>query len=206
MVTMEARLASALRSAEPAISVTGAMRHEQTHVNDLWFFDSDAGPLVAKLRRVPEEDPEQLRAYARSMSRLRDEGFPTPELLLLQDECDALDGRQFSVLRYAPGSVAAGNVRALSAASKARFFRDLGRTIGRLHAIELPRTTVWRDDAGGGHTNWLEVVLASLDEARGELTGILGEERGMIDNAAEQIGRDAVILLPTSHGAEPRPS
>jgi aminoglycoside phosphotransferase (APT) family kinase protein len=202
MVGMEARLASVLVGGEPSITVIGAMRYERAYANDLWFFDSDAGPLVAKLRRIPEEDPEQLRAYARSMDRLRDAGFPTPELLLLEDESDALDGRQFSVLRYAPGEVAAANVRTLSESSRARFFHDLGRTIGRLHAIDLPRSTGWRDDAGIAHPGWPEVVAAGLDDVRAELADLTGEERRMIDIAAKRIERDAASLLPAV--VEPR--
>ncbi len=196
MVGLEARLRMVLADADPAITVTGPLRHLKGYLNDLWFFDSDVGRLVAKLRPVPEEDPEQLRTYVGTMRLLRETGFPTPELMIFDESCAALDGRQFSVLRYAPGTVAAEALGGLSGTARATYFRDLGRTIGRLHEIDLPPTTVWRDDTGRAHAGWLEVVQSSLDEARGELTGLSGEQRRLIDTAAGRIERDAAIILP----------
>lgn len=99
MAVDESALATALAGAGPAISLRGRPRRLAGYANEVWFCDSDAGPVVAKVRLIPEEDPEQLATYLRTMELLRGYDVATPELLVFEESCTALGGRQFSVLR-----------------------------------------------------------------------------------------------------------
>lgn len=196
MAVSGVKLQTALAGLQPPITVIGDMRHVPGYANDLWFLDSSAGPVVVKIRRIPEEDPEQIRTYARSMALLEDEGFPTPDLLVMDEACAALDGRQLCILRHCDGVVAAEHLARASHSTQATLFRELGRTIGQLHSVDLPPDTVWRDDRGEEHADWLAVVMSSLDEARSELAGrITGEPDQMINTAVQRIEHEAPRIL-----------
>ncbi|GAB3764238.1 phosphotransferase family protein [Microlunatus parietis] len=195
MAVDEASLVAALAGASPAITLRGRPRRLAGYANEIWFCDSDAGPVVAKVRLIPEEDPEQLATYVHTMDLLRRQGFPTPELLVFEESCAALDGRQFSVLRHADGAEASALLGRIPAAARVELLREFGRIIGRLHAIELPAGTVWRDDTGQAHPGWPEVFRAALDEVLAELTWLDGDERRLVDAATVRIEREAPALL-----------
>ena len=176
------------------ISVLGEMRHVSGYANDIWFFDSNLGRVVAKVRNFPEEDPEQIRTYVATMDLLRRERFPTPDLLVFEESCDELDCRQLSVLNHVAGISA--NEVASRGAVRPRVLQEFGRTVGRLHCIDLPVETVWRDDAGFVHDDWLGVVRSSIAEAEAELEGRLGDEFETVATAAMTIRKRAAELLP----------
>ena len=191
MQVYEANLRAAL--ARTPISVLGEMRHVAGYVNDIWFFNSSVGQAVAKVRNFPEEDPEQIRTYVVTMDLLRREDFPTPVLLWFEESCDDLDGRQLSVLEHVPG-IAATEVESRSARWPG-ILREFGKLVGRLHSVDLPAQTAWRDDAGAVHDDWLGVVLSSVAEAEDELEARLGDESGTVAVAATTIRERATELL-----------
>lgn len=157
-------------------------------MNDTWFFNTESGPTVAKIRKVPEEDPQQLRTYVSTMSILEQEGFPTPDLIAFTDECEALDGRQFSVLKFMEGETLAAIQHRIGRDERASLMRDVGAVVGRLHAMDLPRGTTWFDDAGSPHDTWAEVVDSALREAVDELDQLVDDQRVLVDRAAQRVG------------------
>lgn len=135
MQVYEADLRAAL--ARTPISVVGEMRHVSGYANDIWFFDSSAGRVVAKVRNFPEEDPEQIRTYLSTMELLRRECFPTPGLLLFEQSCESLDGRQLSVLEHVPG-IAATEAEARSAIRPSFCRSWAGRSAGCIASTFQP--------------------------------------------------------------------
>lgn len=196
MTVDEATLAATLLGVRPSITLQGRPRRLAGYANDVWFCDSDAGPVVAKVRRIPEEDPEQLATYVQTMELLHGKDLPTPELLFFEESCAALDGRQLSVLRHAAGEEAGPVFDRASADERRRLLREFGRIVGRLHDIELPSGTVWRDDTGQAHGSWAEVFRAALEEVLDELTWLDGDERRLADAVVARLERAAPILLP----------
>lgn len=190
----EVGLRAALARSRTPISVIGELRHVSGYANEIWFFDSSAGRVVAKVRNFPEEDPEQIKTYLDTMDLLRRERFPTPGLVLFEESCDGLDGRQLAVLEYVHGTAA---TEVMSADGfQPLLFHELGRTIGRLHSIDLPDKTVWRDDTGAPHDDWLGVVLSSLADAETELERRVGDQSAIVAAAATRIRERAAELLP----------
>lgn len=165
------RVLSALGHALPDLRPGPILGQLEAYANDLWQVDSTAGPLMIKVRRFPEEDPEQLVTQRRIQSRLASQDFPTPELLWLDPSVAALDDRQLSVLRYVPGRPGDEALESLSEPDRQTVFRDFGATVGRMHAVDLPSETVWCDDAGQSHESWSGVVASSCEESCEVISG-----------------------------------
>jgi hypothetical protein len=96
----------ALSRATPPITVLGGMRRVAGYANDIWYFASTAGHMVAKARNIPEEDPEQIKTYVYSVQLLNSQGFDTPRLVMCEPSCGEVGGRQLSVLEYVAGAPA----------------------------------------------------------------------------------------------------
>jgi aminoglycoside phosphotransferase (APT) family kinase protein len=168
MPTAEAVIDS-VRSALPALQVDGLPTLKPCYANDVWFLATSAGTVVAKVRRIPEEDPVQILGQERALTWLAEIDFPTPELLYLEPESETLGGRQLSILRFIEGQPADECFDLLTPDEQRDLFRDFGAIVGRLHALDLPAFAGWVDDSGNPHTTWADVLRHMLREAVDEL-------------------------------------
>src|SRR5262245_1254127 len=101
--------------------------------SESWVADTALGRLVVKVG-LPGSDREKWRASASGLELARRAGVPSPELLAFVDAVPTLDDRIMRLFRYIEGSTPRAEASAVLA-------NELGATVRRLHAIEMPRFT-----------------------------------------------------------------
>lgn len=131
MITTE-RLREELERTLPVRVVAPPTRIQRGYGNESWRVETDDGPLLIKVAR-PHLDPEKLRQSARAHRAAVAGGVPVPELLLVDPECAALDGRPVRVQRYVAGAHPSEVM--ITDEAVQRFFGSLGRTVAALHTV-----------------------------------------------------------------------
>ncbi|GAB3758095.1 phosphotransferase family protein [Microlunatus parietis] len=100
--------------------------------NENWQFETDDGPMLIKVAR-PHLNPEKLRMAAGAHRAAAAAGVPVPELLHVDPECPALDGRSVRVQRYVEGRHPVEVM--ITDQAVRQFFRTLGETVATLHTV-----------------------------------------------------------------------
>ncbi|WP_152363948.1 phosphotransferase family protein [Microlunatus speluncae] len=109
------------------------VRIQRGYGNENWRVPTDDGELLVKLARRAFGS-EKLTAAARAHRRAAAGGVPVPELLLVDADGAAFEGRSVRVLRFLPGAHPAEVL--ISEAAVRRFFRSFGRALAQLHRVE----------------------------------------------------------------------
>lgn len=191
----------AVGSALPALGLDGSARLRPCYANDVWFLGTSTESVVAKVRRFPEEDPVQILEQERALTWLTEIDFPTPELLYLEPVHETVGGRQLSVFRFLAGRPADECFDQLTPAEQHALFRDFGRMVGTLHALDLPAFAGWVDDSGHPCPSWAEVLHHTLDSAVHDLADAdpsLGIPSDLTDQATAVLG-PAIDTIPESN-------
>lgn len=116
-----------------AVRVTAvSTRIERGFGNENWRFATDDGPMLIKVAR-PHLGPEKLLRSADAHRAAAEAGVPVPELLHVEPECVALDGRSLRVQRYLDGRHPAEVM--INDETVRRFFATLGETVAKLHTV-----------------------------------------------------------------------
>ena len=101
----------------PGLSVTSLVRIPEGHSGFTYFVDVDEGPYRRMVLRLPPpgaqpKGPADVARQGRIMSALHERGLPVPEVPVICEDPDALDGRPFILMEAVDG------VRADVAASR----------------------------------------------------------------------------------------
>jgi Ser/Thr protein kinase RdoA (MazF antagonist) len=169
------------------------------YANFRWVVQTDHGPLLVKVRRIPNEQPDQIECQIRAQGWLSKSGFPTPELLYLSQSCAQLEGWQLSIQRLIAARPSSDSILSMAAEDPQRiqFFVDFGRAVGQLHRLDLPRFGGWRDRFGSEHATWIEAIRPGRDlrEIR-DLSSLVPPE--LLARAERAIDRGLAHVPPIS--------
>jgi aminoglycoside phosphotransferase (APT) family kinase protein len=157
------------------------------------------GDVLLKIARRREQlaKMESLRCVLELAAR---HGIPAPRLLHFAEGTDAFGGRPWLIQEFLEGEDGESAIAGMNAAERAGFFRDFGRAVARLHAVDLG---YFAEEFASGRRQrtWIGVVEARLAELedRHRRVAVLARER-------LHVARDAIHAAAHAVAANVRPS
>jgi Ser/Thr protein kinase RdoA (MazF antagonist) len=152
---LEPRAVPALVRRLLGYSVAGVARMHGGFGGDTWRVDSSGGALVVKVAPASAERAKLLAA-TEAHRAAQAAGIPTPELVAASDDVPEFPGRLVRCYRWLDGVHPAASSPALA--------DDLGRVLGRLHAVTMPTfSSRWGQT---GQPTWAACVRWRIPQIR----------------------------------------
>jgi aminoglycoside phosphotransferase (APT) family kinase protein len=181
----------------PVAVVDTPTRIERGYGNENWRVPTDDGDLLVKIARR-NFGSEKLAAAALAHRRAAAGGVPVPELLWVDLDGAAFDGRAVRVLRYLAGTHPSDVL--ISNEAIRRFFGSLGRTLARLHNVACEGFSS-RVGSATSFPTWAEYVDYRVPQIEERTTAAGGI--GGIDHVA-LLERARMVAAEVSPVVQPR--
>ena len=110
-----------------------------------WLIQTAVDQVILKIPKRKEAAAAKVKNLAAALKIAAGGGIPAPELIGNGRVNHCFDGRDYLLVRFYPGGDAEDLMPSLNEKERARFFIELGRAVGQLHAIRVDR---YSDDIG----------------------------------------------------------
>ena len=168
----------------------------QGHGHEVWRVQTSRGTVTLKLG-PPGVDPRSMESLALALEAAEKAGVAAPRLLWFCAAPDGPGARPVLLQTWLEGLDGEAALESLGAAGRARYFEELGRTVGRLHTALGDRFTASLADPEQAQPTWLAAVEARLTHLieRTAAAGVL---------AAVQLDSAAADMLGLARQLSPR--
>ena len=155
------------------------------HGHQSFVVRTPKGQLLLKIALRPEQ-LGKMKSLRRVLELTGRHGIPAPRLLHFSEGTTAFGGRPWLVQEFLEGEDGEAAIGGMAAPERAAFFRDFGRAVARLHAIDLG---YFAEDLipGQEETTWAALVDVRVERLTERHAQIAVVPRAQIDAAREAI-------------------